>query len=106
MVDHHKSTAPTQQVLCGPHELGQRYSEFMPGNGLLRVGIEAPVAHSTIGRIAHHSTEHARGKKRRDLADVALDNADAMLQAIAGDILMRRDYPRGLQRHPPEPGLP
>src|SRR5262249_31661421 len=70
------------------------------GNGLLRVGIEASVAHSTIGRIAHHSTEHARGKKRWYLADVTLDNADAVCQAIAGDILLCECRERGLEFQP------
>jgi hypothetical protein len=97
MVDHHKSTAPTQQVLGGLHELGQRDSEFVPCYGLLRIRIEAPVANRTVGRIAHDGTERARGKERRHLADVTLHDADAVFQAIADDILLRQDDQRALQ---------
>ena len=63
MVDHDEETSPTQQVLGGPHELGQRYGQFVPGHGLLRVGIETPVAYGTIGRITHNRTERASGEK-------------------------------------------
>jgi hypothetical protein len=89
-------------VLCGLHELGQRYGEFVPCYGFLWIGIEASVANSTIGRIAHDGTERARGKERRHLADVTLDNADAVCQAIAGDVLMRQAYQRALQFQPHE----
>src|SRR5262245_47031285 len=100
MVDHHKSTVPTQQMLGGLHELGQGDGEFVPGNGLLWIGIEAPVADRTVGRIAHYCTEHVRGKKQRYLADVTLDNADAVSQAIAGDILLGEHCKRGLEFQP------
>ena|SRR5712691_7945386 len=100
MVDHHKSPAPTQQVLCGLHELGQGYGEFVPCYGLLWIGIEAPVADGTIGRIAHNGTEYTGGKQRRHLADVALHNGDAVFQAIAGDILMGEHCERGLEFQP------
>ena len=105
MVDHDEETSPTQQVLCGLHELGQGDGEFMPCYGLLWIRIEAPVANGTVGRIAHDSTERARGKERRYLADVTLDNADAVSQAIAGDILLRQDYQRALQFQPHEAGM-
>jgi len=100
MVDHYQSAAPTQQVLCGLHDLGQRYGEFMPGNGLLRVGIEAPVADGTIGRITHHGAKDTRGKERRHLADVALHNTDAVLQTIADDIVLGEYRERALEFQP------
>jgi len=72
----------------------------MPCYSLLWIRIEVPIADGTVGRIAHHGTERARGKQRRHLADVALHNADAVLQAIAGDILLRQYYQRVLKFQP------
>src|SRR5262249_46632207 len=102
MVDYDEAPSPTQQVLGGPHELGQGDSEFVPCYGLLCIGIEASVSNRTVGRIAHDGTERARGKKRWHLADVTLHNADAVLQTIAGDILLRQDDQRTLQFQPHE----
>ncbi len=102
MVDHHQSPASTQQVLGGLHELGQGYGEFVPCDGFLCIGIEASVADGPIGRIAHYSPKRARGKERRHLADVTLHNANAVCQAIAGDILLRQNNQRALQFEPHE----
>src|SRR5262245_53144722 len=102
MVDHHKPPASTQQVLGGLHELGQGDSEFVPCDGFLCIGIEAPMTNGAIRGIAYYSSKHARGKERWHLADVALYNADAVCQAIAGDILLRQNNQRALQFEPHE----
>jgi hypothetical protein len=60
----------------------------VPRYRLLWVWIQAAMAHSTIGRIAHHGTEPAGGEKRRDLAHVTLDDPYAVPEAITNHILL------------------
>jgi len=100
MIDHDESPSPMRQVLCGLYQLWQRDGEFVPRYRLLRVRIQAPVAHRTVGRITHDSTERTGGEKRRHLADIALDDAETVLQAIAGDILLREHGQRALEFQP------
>ena len=100
MIDHDEPPSPMQQVLRGLHQLWQRDGELVPRHRLLRVRIQAPVAHRPVGRITHDSTERAGGEKRRHLADITLDDAETVLQAIAGDILLREHGQRALEFQP------
>jgi hypothetical protein len=68
-------------------QLWQCESEFVPRYRFLRVWIQASVAHGTVGGIAHHGAECAGGEKRRNLADVTLDDVYAVFQAITHHIL-------------------
>jgi len=55
------------------------------------------MAHSTVGRITHHGTEHAGGEKRRYLAHVTLDDIYTMLQAVTDHVLLSEHSQRVLE---------
>ena len=78
-------------------QLWQGDSEFVPRYRLLWVWIQASMAHSTVGRITHHSTEPASGEKRRYLAHVTLDDSYAVPKTITNYILLGKDNQRALQ---------
>ena len=69
-------------------QLWQCNGKFVPRYRLLWVWIQASMAHDTIGRIAHNSTEHGGGEKRRYLAHVTLDDPYPVLQTITDRILL------------------
>jgi hypothetical protein len=55
------------------------------------------MAHSTVGRITHNSTEPPSREKQRYLAYVALDDPYAVLQVITDHILPGEHRQRALQ---------
>ena len=81
-------------------QLWQGDSEFVPRYRLLWVWIQASMAHSTVGRITHNSTEHASGEKRRYLAHVTLDDTYMVLQTITNHILLGEHNQRALEFQP------
>jgi hypothetical protein len=78
-------------------QLWQGDGEFVPRYRLLRVWVQASIAHSTVGRITHNGTEHAGREKRRYLAHVTLDDTYTVLQAITNHILLGGHDQRALE---------
>ena len=97
MIHHDEQASPTQQVPGCLDQLWQGDGEFVPRYRLLWVWVQASMAHSPVGRIAHHSTEHAGREKRRYLAHVTLDDTYTVLQAITNHILLSEHSQRALQ---------
>ena len=97
MIHHDEPASPTQQMPGCLDQLWQGDGEFMPRYRLLGVWVQASMAHSTVGRITHNSTEHAGREKRRYLARVTLDDPYTVLQAIADHILLGEHSQRALQ---------
>jgi hypothetical protein len=81
---------------CLDH-LWQGDGEFVTCYRFLWVWIQTSMAHSTVGRITHNSTEQTGREKRRDLAHVTLDNAYSMPQTITNHILPGEHNQRALE---------
>jgi len=97
MVHHDEQASSTQQMPSCLDQLWQSNGEFMPRYRLLRVWVQASMAHGTVGRITHNDTEHAGGEKRRDLAQVTLHDMYTVLEAITNHILLGQHSQRALQ---------
>src|SRR5215510_10886006 len=100
MIHHDEQSSSTQQMPGCLDQLWQGDAEFVSRSRLLWVWIQASMAHSTVGRIAHHGTEHASGEKRRYLAHVTLDDTYTMLQTITNHILLGEHNQRVLEFQP------
>ena len=97
MIYHNEQTSSAQQMLGCLHQLRQGNGEFVPRYRLLWVWVQAPMAHRPVGRITHHGTEHTGGEKRRYLAQISLDNAYTVLQAITDHVLLGEHSQRALE---------
>jgi hypothetical protein len=97
MIHHDELASLTQQMPGCLDQLWQGDGEFMPRYRLLWVWVQASMAHSTVGRITHNSTEHAGREKRRHLTHVTLDDPYPALQAITDHILLGEHSQRALQ---------
>jgi hypothetical protein len=97
MIHHDEHASSAQQMPDCLHQLWQGNGEFVPRYRLLRVWVQAPMAHRPVGRITHHGTEPAGGEERRGLAHVTLDDPYTVLQAITDHILPREPGQRALQ---------
>jgi hypothetical protein len=97
MIHHDEQSSSAQQMPGCLDQLWQGDSEFVPRYRLLRVWIQASMAHSTVGRITHHRTEQVGREKRRYLAHITLDDAYMVLQAITNHILLGEHNQRALK---------
>jgi hypothetical protein len=97
MIHQDEPASSAQQMPGCLNQLGQGDGEFVPRYRLLRVWIQTSMAHSTVGRITHHSTEQAGREKGRYLAHVTLDDPYPVLQAITNHVLSREHNQRALE---------
>src|SRR5438128_2288247 len=97
MIHHNEQASSAQQMPGCLDQLWQCNGEFVPRYRLLWVWIQASMAHGPVGRITHHGTEPASGEKRRYLAQISLDNAYTVLQAITDHVLLGEHSQRALE---------
>jgi hypothetical protein len=62
----------------------------MARHGSGRIGIQPPLPHAAIRRIAHHGAKHACRQERRHRPHVRLHHIDVVSQTVAGDIELGR----------------
>jgi hypothetical protein len=97
MIHHDEWSSSAQQMPGCLDQLGQGDGELVPRYRLLRVWIQASMAHSTVGRITHNSTKQTGREERRCLAHVTLDDAYMVLQAITHHIPLGEHSQRALE---------
>jgi hypothetical protein len=97
MIHYDEQSSSAQQMPGCLDQLGQGDGELVPRYRLLRVWIQASMAHSTVGRITHYGTEPPGREKRRYLAYVTLDDPYLALQAITNHVLLSEHNQRALE---------